>query len=99
LLSTLMFPHDKCAFKVTTEAQTLELVLKSPGLVERARVGRDYESFDLAAEIHAKLRERTGRAAKDFVAEILGQRASLSPTHPSLSPKELLGDQSLVRIV
>lgn len=31
-----MFNHERCAFKVTTEAQTLELVLKSPGLVEEA---------------------------------------------------------------
>ena len=48
VLSSLMFVNDSCAFKVTTEAQTLELVLKSPGLVETARIGRDYDTFDLA---------------------------------------------------
>lgn len=98
LISTLMFVNENCAFKITTEAQTLELVLKSPGLVEVARSGRDYDTFDLASAIYAKLRDSQGRAGRDFVAKVLQQRASLTSSHPHLSPAEIVGDQPLVEI-
>lgn len=98
LISTLMFAHESCAFKVTTEAQTLELVLKSPGLVEEARIGRDYDAFDLASAIYEKLRSPGGHAGRDFVAEVLRQRAILSASHPSWQPLEIMGDQPLVKI-
>lgn len=98
LLSSLMFVAEGCAFKVTTEAQTLELVLKSPGLVETARIGRDYDTFDLASAIYTKLRANKGRAGRDFVAEILQQRANLTSSHPSWPPIAILGDQTLVSI-
>ena len=98
LLSELMFAHESCAFKVTTEAQTLELVLKSPGLVEEARIGRDYDAFDLASAIYAKLRDSGGRGGRDFVAKVLQQRADLSTTHPARTPMEIMGDQALVEV-
>ncbi|WP_158512621.1 hypothetical protein [Gordonia polyisoprenivorans] len=98
LLSSLMFVNESCAFKVTTEAQTLELVLKSPGLVETARSGRDYDTFDLASAIYAKLRDSQGRAGREFVARVLQQRADLTPSHPHWTPREILGDQPLVEI-
>ena len=98
LISTLMFVNDSCAFKVTTEAQTLELVLKSPGLVETARAGRDYDTFDLAAAIYSKLRAAGGRAGREFVAQVLLQRALMSRSHPVWSPAEVLGDQPLIDI-
>jgi len=98
LLSTLMFASDVCAFKVTTEAQTLELVLKSPGLVEKARIGRDYDAFDLASAIHRKLRESGGRAGREFVAQVLQHRANLLASHPHRTPREIMGDQPLVEI-
>lgn len=98
LLSSLMFVNESCAFKVTTEAQTLELVLKSPGLVETARSGRDYDTFDLASAIYTKLRDGHGRAGRDFVADVLQQRATLTASHPHWSPREVVGDQKLVDI-
>lgn len=98
LLSKLMFANESCAFKVTTEAQTLELVLKSPGLVEEARIGRDYDAFDLASAIYEKLRSPGGHAGRDFVAEVLQQRADLSGSHPSWTPREIMGDRHLVDI-
>ena len=98
LLSSLMFVSETCAFKITTEAQTLELVLKSPGLVETARSGRDYDTFDLASAIYTKLRDGQGRAGRDFVAEVLQQRAKLTASHPSWAPREIMGDQRLVDI-
>lgn len=96
LVSTLMFASETCAFKLTTEAQTLELVLKSPGLVERAQVGRDYDAFDLAAQIHEKLRDRNGRAGREFVSEVLRKRAKHLRDHPLATPDEVLGDRPLI---
>lgn len=98
LVSTLMFSHERCAFKVTTEAQTLELVLKSPGLVEAARIGRDYDTFDLGASINERLRENAGRAGKDFIGKVLSARAKQFPRHPPVEPAEILGDVSLEEI-
>lgn len=98
LLSQLMFTSDVCAFKITTEAQTLELALKSPGLVERARAGRDYETFDLAQEILNSLRADSGRAGKRFVTSVLDKRRGLLTSHPTHSPAEILGDKNLIDI-
>lgn len=98
LLSTLMFVNENCAFKITTEAQTLELVLKSPGLVEAARIGRDYDTFDLASAIYSKLRDSQGRAGREFIAKVLQQRANLTSSHPHWTPSEILGDQPLIAI-
>lgn len=95
LVSTLLFNNERCAFKFTTEAQTLELVLKSPGLVEAARIGRDYETFDLGASINARLRRDSGRAGKDFIADVLRARAKQFPRHPPVDPSALLGDVAL----
>jgi len=96
LLGTLLFSDDHCAFKLTTEGQTLELALKSPGLVERARADRDYEPFDLAARVNEKL--KNPREGKHFLAEILKLRAAEFKRHPSAEPAALLGDISLEEI-
>jgi hypothetical protein len=98
LISTLMFNHERCAFKVTTEAQTLELVLKSPGLVEEARIGRDYETFDLGAKINERLRQNAGRAGREFIAEVLRARARQFASHPQADPSDIIGDETLEEI-
>ena len=95
LLGTLLFAHPNCAFKMTTEVQTMELLLKSPGLVETARVGRDYDTFDLAAKVVDRL---TNRKGKEFVESILSSRSQFYPKHPPYSPRRLLGEVSLERI-
>lgn len=99
LLSTLLFSNPACAFKMTTEVQTLELVLRSPGQVERARAGRDYSVFDLGAAVNAKLRDHKSTVkGKEFIVKILEQRARQYKRHPDLSPKEVLGDATLKSI-
>jgi hypothetical protein len=98
LVSTLMFNHEQCAFKVTTEAQTLELVLKSPGLVEHARIGRDYDTFDLGAKINERLRQDAGRAGKEFIGEVLRARAQQLTRHPDADPAAIVGDTTLEQI-
>ena len=95
LLGTLLFAHPNCAFKMTTEVQTMELLLKSPGLVEKARVGRDYETFDLAAKVVDRL---TNRKGIEFVERILASRSQFYPKHPPYSPHRLLGEISLEQI-
>lgn len=93
LLGSLLFSDDHCAFKLTTEGQTLELALKSPGLIERARADRDYEPFDLAARVNEKLKHP--REGKRFLAKILKLRADEFTRHPRAEPEALLGDTSL----
>ncbi len=95
LLSELTFQSPDCAFKLTTEAQTLELGLKSPGQIERARLGRDYTVFDLGGEVYAKVKTRSGKA---FVERILKRRAQYYPNHPKVSPTTILGDVTLESI-
>ena len=95
LLCTLLFSDPVCAFKMTTEVQTLEQLLRSPGLIEKARPGRDYDTFDLGAEVNKRLRERTGSS---FIADILEQRRRQFPTHPDYSARVLLGDATLESI-
>lgn len=92
IISSLIFQSEECAFKLTSEVQTVELVLYSPGKVERAKKGRDFETFDLGSAVNDKIRNRGG---KKFVADILLRRAVGSVKHPSNTPAELLGDNSL----
>ena len=95
LLGTLLFAHPNCAFKMTTEVQTMELLLKSPGLVETARVGRDYDTFDLAAKVVDRLNNGKGI---EFVERILTSRSRFYPKHPAHEPRRLLGEASLEQI-
>ena len=95
LLGTLLFAHSHCAFKMTTEIQTMELILKSPGLIETARVGRDYDTFDLAARVIDRLTDGKGM---DFVENILDSRSRFYPKHPQRTPRQLLGDTPLEQI-
>ena len=95
LLGTLLFADPNCAFKMTTEVQTMEPLLKSPGLVETARVGRDYDTFDLAAKVVDRL---TNRKGTEFVESILASRSQIYPKHPPYSPRRLLGETSLEQI-
>ena len=96
LISTLLFSNDRCAFKMTTEAQTLELSLKSPGLIEPAREGRDYDTLDLGHLVYERLRDRV--EGRTFLSRILQQRADAYLRHPVQSPAELLGDTNLESI-
>ncbi|MFW5871798.1 MAG: protein kinase domain-containing protein, partial [bacterium] len=96
LLSSLIFQSNECAFKITSEVQTIELVLFSPGMVEKAKKGRDFETFDLGSAVNQKIRNKGG---KQFVSEILLRRANSHPKHPAeVHPNEMLGDISLTKI-
>ena len=94
-LGTLLFSRPNCAFKMTTEVQTMELLLKSPGLVETARVGRDYDTFDLSSKVVDRL---TNRKGIEFVEGILTWRSHFYPRHPLFTPRQLLGEESLEHI-
>lgn len=97
LMSRLIFNNDTCAFKMTTEEQTLEYVLMSPGLIEKARPGRDYEVFEFGARVYERIRAplREG-GGTNFIKDILALRAAQYPAHPvNVSPAELLGDERL----
>ena len=95
LLGTLLFANPYCAFKMTTEVQTMELLLKSPGLIETARVGRDYDTFDLSAKVADRL---TNGKGVEFVERILQSRSQYYPKHPPYTPRQLLGEETLEQI-
>jgi len=95
ILSALIFQKPDCAFKLTSETQTIFLSLKSPGGVEPAAHWRDFETFDLGAEVHKRLKRKGG---KKFIEDILSQRAKFFSGHPQTPPGTVLGNQSLVDI-
>jgi hypothetical protein len=100
LVSRLIFSSDICAFKMTTEEQTLEYVLMSPGLIEKARPGRDYEVFEFGARVYERIRAplRDG-GGTNFIKDILALRAAQYPGHPdNVTPAQLLGDERLETI-
>ena len=95
LLSALLFQSPSCAFKFTTEWQTIELGLRSPGREHPVREGRDLTVFDLGADVFRTVNS-AGGGGKRFVSDILQQRAGLHRSHPARhSPAELLGDVPL----
>lgn len=95
LMSALLFSDPRCAFKMTTESQTLEQILRSPGQIEKAREGRDYQVFDLGAEVNAVIRSpSSGRA---FIENVLAQRAKLYPHHPKLVRRRSWATSRLTR--
>lgn len=100
LVSRLVFSSEVCAFKMTTEHQTLEYVLESPGLIEKARPGRDYKVFDLGARVNERMKMPLGKGGgSNFIRNILALRAEQYPAHPTnVSPAEFLGNQQLQSI-
>ena len=98
LLSELLFQNPACSFKLTTEAQTIDLGVKSPGKNHPARVGRDLDRFDLGAEVYNKIKDRRQGRGRQFVERILQQRAQYFSGHPSMTPSVLLGDTPLSEI-
>lgn len=94
LLSSLLFKDDTCAFKLTTEAQVLELLL-SPGLIEKLQLNRDVHLFDLGGEVSERLR---GKGGRKFIGDILARRARQLEHHPVMAPDQILGSATLVSL-
>lgn len=98
LLSALLFQSPACAFKFTSEWQTIELGLRSPGRNHPIRIGRDLTVFDLGEDVFKTI-NAPGSAGKDFVAQILQLRADLHAQHPKQrDPKVILGDVPLEQV-
>jgi hypothetical protein len=100
LVSRLIFSSDVCAFKMTTEAQTLEYVLMSPGLIEKAMPGRDYDVFEFGARVYERIQAPLSEGGgTNFIKDILALRAGQYPAHPdNVSPADLLGNERLQAI-
>jgi hypothetical protein len=98
LLSVLLFQNQYCAFKFTSEWQTIELGLKSPGKNHPIRIDRDLSVFDLGADVFETINGK-GNRGKNFVASILRRRARVHPAHPPYQdPKKIIGDVSLEQV-
>lgn len=101
LFSSLLFQSPSCAFKITSEAQTLELVLQSPGGTEMARPGRDYDIFDLGAEVLQQMKVGPQGSGVNFIEKILTLRTEHTRGYESLrniSISSILGNCSLKSI-
>ncbi len=98
LMSALIFSQPKCAFKITTEAQTFELILQSPGATQVLE-GRDYDRFDLGAKVN-DLTKAGSNSGLVFVESILQQRSKYYPQSNinGMKARNLLGDTSLLSI-
>lgn len=95
LLSSLLFNDPDCAFKLSSEWQTIELGLQSPGRFHPIRIGRDLTVFDLGSAVHKVITEGKGVA---FVSRVIENRAKFHHAHPNFTPSALLGNQSLQKI-
>lgn len=99
ILSAIIFQTTDqtvdCSFKLTSETQTIFLSLKSLGGVEQAAHWRDFETFDLGAEVYKRLK---GGGGKDFIGKILAQRSDYFTGHPEEPPAAILGDKTLKSI-
>jgi serine/threonine protein kinase len=92
LISTFIFQSNKCAFKITTEEQTLNAILLSPGNQEKLRLDRDLQTYNLGNQVNEEIRKNN-----DFVINILLKRSKCYlESYPK--PIELLGDCSLLDI-
>lgn len=98
LISELLFQDESCAVKFTTEAQTLEMVIKAPGNKSQAKIGRDYTVFDLGEEVNKIVHENPSEG-KQFIEEILYKRSRFHAQHPkNIRPSAILGDTTLKSI-
>lgn len=98
LLSGLLFQSPNCAFKFTSEWQTFELGLMSPGREHIVREDRDITVFDLGANVLRTI-STGGNRGKHFVSLVLEQRAEKLASHPRRSkPIDVLGDVTLAQI-
>src|SRR5690606_5265210 len=98
LLSALLFQSPTCAFKFTSEWQTIELGLQSPGRNHPIRIDRDLAVFDLGADVFQTINADKEKG-NSFVASILHQRAKFHVSHPNkYSPRDLLGDVPLEQV-
>lgn len=99
VISQLLFQHPNCAFRITTEAQTLHRVLLSPGGVAPADSNRDYEEFDLGNEVYQLLEEGSTTENMEFISQILRRRGEMVQNEIyRLEPIDLLGDVTLEEI-
>lgn len=98
LISELLFQDESCAVKFTTEAQTLEMVIKAPGNKSQAKIGRDYTVFDLGEEVN-KIVHENPIEGKKFIEEILFKRSKFFAHHPkNVRPSTIVGDSTLKSI-
>lgn len=94
LLTKVLFMSQKCAFKVTTELQTL-YSFKSPGNIEMAHDIRDFQIFDLGADVFR--RTRNPKTGKKLIEDIIVKRLEACNGLPKdlHSLEKVLGDCTL----
>jgi len=96
VISRLLFQHPRCAFRITTEAQTLHRVLLSPGGGAPADPLRDYEEINLGYEVYRLLQQGSNKESTAFISELLRRRGrTFNDALYRAAPRRVLGDSSL----
>lgn len=90
LLSQFSLQSPDFGFKVSTETQTLEL--STPG-GSQARRYRDYDFFDLGAEVYSQCDPKSS-----FLEKVLEKRSRLTDGEQGRTPRQVLGRQDLISI-
>lgn len=88
VLSQLCHQDSTFSFKISTETPTLKL---RTGAGEISRIDRDFEEFDLGNEVMQELKS----SGPTFINAVLRNRLELTREYKGLSPKDILGSQSL----
>lgn len=97
VVSTLLVQDPACSFKITSETQTFFLSIKSPAQINLASGERDYLPFDLGSKVLEQLKYR--KSGELFLENILSRRMqAIGGDQAELSPKQILGDSSLITI-
>ena len=91
LTSQLCHQAEAFSFRISTETPSLRL---TTGGGQVSRLDRDYEEFDLGEQVMQELK----RSGSSFIEEVLKKRLIQVSGYETLSPKELLGNQSLASI-
>jgi hypothetical protein len=97
LISQLLIQNPDFSFKFTSEEHTIRYLLHSPGNIEIARGGRDYELFDFGNAVREKIHGNHSKGRKQFVEDILKKRFSYYQkfNDRKFFPRNLLGDKTL----
>jgi hypothetical protein len=98
LISQLLIQNPNFSFKFTSEEHTIRYLLHSPGNIELARSGRDYQLFDFGKEVRNKIHGQHSKGRKKFVEDILKKRFIFNDKYANdknFLPRNLLGDAPL----
>ena len=101
LISQLLVQNEDFSFKITSEEHIIGYLLRSPGNIEMARPGRDYQLYDFGKQVNEAIHGKFSKNRKGFVEDILKKRLNyikISTEKKNYFPRLLLGNVTLKSI-